>query len=217
MRVHLIGDTHGKAMKASGYPDGSIQLGDFNLGGYETWEPEEGRRLAFIDGNHDDFTSIDKNGGDPQEIQPGLFYIPRAWVCGHVMFLGGAESIDYRQRQKGHDIFFEESISQADFWKATSHNGRIEVMLTHTCPDFVGKKVFHGLKQDMPSDKALTSLWEHFKPNLWVFGHFHKMFDEVIEGTRFICLPECQGMVFNLPLEGWPDILSGKSDRSLPE
>jgi hypothetical protein len=28
------------------------------------------------------------------------------------------------------------------------------------------------------------------KPKLWIFGHWHVPFDEVIAGTRFICLPE---------------------------
>lgn len=28
------------------------------------------------------------------------------------------------------------------------------------------------------------------KPKLWLFGHWHMPFDEVVSGTRFICLAE---------------------------
>jgi predicted phosphodiesterase len=36
------------------------------------------------------------------------------------------------------------------------------------------------------------------KPDLWIFGHHHKSFDETIGGTRFICLNELESKVFDL-------------------
>jgi hypothetical protein len=200
-------------MDARGFQNGSIQLGDFNLAGYDGWKPKEDHRVAFIDGNHENFPNINKDGDAPQEIRPGLFYIPRGWVCGRVMFMGGAESIDHQHRHLGYDLFYEESISQGDFQKAMNYKGPIEAMLSHTCPDFVGCRIFTGARLNMPSEKALTLLWEEFRPKLWVFGHFHKSFDEVIHGTRFVCLPECQAGSFDLPLADWPGILSS----SLPQ
>lgn len=212
MITQVIGDTHGKAMDASMYPDGAIQVGDFNLAGYDSWKPKDGVRIAFIDGNHDQFTSIDKSGDCPQEIQPGLFYLPRGWVCGKVMFLGGAESIDHRNRHVGHDMFLEESISQSDFGKAISYDKQVSVMITHTCPNFVGPQILHGAKETMSSEIALTRLWEKFKPALWIFGHFHKDFDKIIDDTRFVCIPTLKSREFDLPLENWPDVLSNQRE-----
>jgi predicted phosphodiesterase len=211
MKVSIVGDTHGKAMEARQFSDGAIQVGDFNLTGYDAWKPLEGRRVAFIDGNHDHFPSLKTRADAPQEVQPGLFYIPRGWVCGKVMFMGGAESIDANMRHVGWDVFFEESITQADFTKAFAHDGKIEVFIAHTCPDFVSSSIMKragGFKYNQSSEIALRVLWEHFKPSLWIFGHFHLLYDQTIDDTRFMCLPTLQVRKFDLPLENWPAVLS---------
>jgi hypothetical protein len=33
-------------------------------------------------------------------------------------------------------------------------------------------------------------MWNFYKPETWIFGHWHLSFDKVISGTRFICLNE---------------------------
>lgn len=38
----------------------------------------------------------------------------------------------------------------------------------------------------------LQKMFEEHKPELWIFGHHHKSKDEVINGTRFICLDELE-------------------------
>ena len=214
MRISLVGDTHGKAMDASQFVDGAIQVGDFNLSGYDRWKPLPGRRLAFIDGNHDHFPTLKTSAEAPQEIQPGLFYIPRAWVCGRVMFMGGAESIDAKSRHPGWSIFPEESITQADFRRAFYQDVKIEVFISHTSPEFISKKMIRGGKENQSSEMALSGLWERFRPSLWVFGHFHQPFDQTIQGTRFVCLPIQRSREFDLPLENWPDVLSNQGKES---
>jgi len=216
MIVSVVGDTHGKVMEARQFCDGAIQVGDFNLTGYDKWKPLEGRRVAFIDGNHDHFPSLKTSADSPQKIQPGLFYLPRAWVCGKVMFFGGAESIDAHTRHLAWDFFVEESISQADFHKAHAHNGNIEVFICHTCPEFVSHHVMMGtgrVKYRQSSEIALQALWEHFRPSLWIFGHFHLPFDQTMSDTRFVCLPSMRHRKFDLPLENWPDALSDEGEE----
>jgi len=216
MKVSIVGDTHGKIMEARQFSDGAIQVGDFNLSGYDLWKPLEGRRVTFIDGNHDHFPSLKTNTDVPQEVQPGLFYIPRAWVCGKVMFLGGAESIDADTRHPGWSHFQEESITQRDFAKAYNYDGRIEVFISHTCPDFISSRIMKrtgGTKFNQSSEVALSSLWERFRPSLWVFGHFHIPHDEVVNDTRFVCIPTLHVRKFDLPLENWPGVFSDKREE----
>jgi hypothetical protein len=31
-------------------------------------------------------------------------------------------------------------------------------------------------------------MFELHQPKLWVFGHYHTDYDEVIQGTRFVCV-----------------------------
>jgi predicted phosphodiesterase len=213
MIVSVVGDTHGKAMVANHFRDGTIQVGDFNLAGYDQWKPAEGHRVAFIDGNHDHFPSLKTNADSPHEIQPGLFYLPRAFVCGKVMFMGGAESIDDHARHAGWNLFVEESISQADFHRAFSYEGNVDVFISHTCPEFISNHILVGSKRRQSSELALQKLWEHFRPSLWIFGHFHIPFDLAMDGTRFVCLPPLHQQEFDLPLENWHGALSNVATK----
>ena len=40
--------------------------------------------------------------------------------------------------------------------------------------------------------QALQAMWSAHSPELWIFGHWHKSFDHVLRGTRFICLAELE-------------------------
>jgi hypothetical protein len=43
-------------------------------------------------------------------------------------------------------------------------------------------------------------MWETHQPELWIFGHRHVPFDQVANGTRFVCLAELEARDFDLPL-----------------
>ena len=42
---------------------------------------------------------------------------------------------------------------------------------------------------------GLTALWRRLpqRPPLWVFGHFHRVHDRLVEGTRFVCVGSSDG------------------------
>lgn len=61
-------------------------------------------------------------------------------------------------------------------------------MITHTCPSSVIGLVRGNKDYSSRTDQALQSMLESHTPKLWVFGHFHTSFDEVINGTRFVCV-----------------------------
>ena len=72
------------------------------------------------------------------------------------------------------------------------------VMVTHDVPQSVAKHLFFSEGrhlQNRPQFKTLTGsafdeMLRIHKPDLWIFGHYHYDIDEVVDGTRFICLNE---------------------------
>jgi hypothetical protein len=202
MKTWLVGDTHGgRCINPSWMSHGSIQLGDMclgNYGSYRKWRWPAGTVRAFIDGNHDWFPMLNPNAPSPVEVAPGLLYVPRGFVSGRVMMIGGAESHDKYLRTPGYDWFPEESITQNQFMRIMDYAGPVEVILSHTCPNTVAWHM--GFHSSPPSELALDAILEKFKPALWVFGHCHIPFDETIDGTRFVCIPNNQRLEFDIPL-----------------
>jgi hypothetical protein len=188
MKIMIVGDVHGEfgtlnTLINRRKPDMIIACGDF---GY--WPKFKGftvndiklqgaKMLMWCDGNHEDFWSLKDRDSD--EIAPGIFYMPRGSTYtlpdGRViMFMGGAHSIDKNMRTVGIDWFPEETITQSDIYKLPDID--VDIFITHTCPaelvPIMVKDRFSG-KDYEPSNKALSHLWELYKPDLWYFGHWH--------------------------------------------
>jgi len=69
-----------------------------------------------------------------------------------------------------------------------------KIIISHDCPNIVRKYFFNI------SDKSLTTngmqfMFDSYKPDLWIFGHHHKSKNEVIEGTKFVCLSELEWVI----------------------
>ena len=49
-------------------------------------------------------------------------------------------------------------------------------------------------KRDYPSRtrQAFDAMMSIHRPKLWIFGHWHRSRNEMIDGTRFICLAELE-------------------------
>ena len=67
-------------------------------------------------------------------------------------------------------------------------------MITHDCPHEARKQLF-GIDEKSITTNGLQAMFESHQPDLWVFGHHHKSKNELINGTRFICLTELETMV----------------------
>lgn len=214
----VIGDVHGKFNEYYNLVKNersSFQIGDFGFG--QAWNALNYSELdpkfhKVGQGNHDPHDSLH----DDVKYWTGR-YGP-VDIDGHNIFwIGGALSIDlvyrvgewmsrnrsptYRSWWANEQLSYQEMRDCEKKWK----NKKPAVVFTHTCPSFIIKDYFNGNKganimdaygwgsdyNDMTS-QFLDHLWVIHKPDLWIFGHFHKSWNQTIQGTEFRCLAELE-------------------------
>jgi len=210
----VIGDIHGDFGGPSGLnsfitkkqPKLILACGDF--GYWPRWKeksknakyPKERKivkagdtEIRFCDGNHEDHWSL-RNLKD-NEVYPNVFYQKRGSVYTledgrNVLFMGGAQSIDKIYRTEGLDWFREEEISYADMENLPDPNTKIDIVISHTCPESIESQLFNGynLSVDDWSRKALEHIRQIYKPDLWYFGHFHGFKEFYALGCKWTCL-----------------------------
>jgi len=208
LRVTLIGDIHQKrAMFNAEYmPPNSIQLGDLGFD-YSQWDrnnrrlrnPKPGRR-HFIGGNHDAYNILIPEADYLQEINPELCHIPRGYVSGKVMFIGGADSIDAHHRIPGYDWFPEERLSMMEVDCILQYEGRVDVIIAHDLPAFAYPGV--GIHNIVGSHcRDLEEIFYKFRPSRWYAGHHHKSVQFSVEGCHFKVLDIGERLTVDLPLD----------------
>lgn len=183
--IRFIGDVHGKFPqyeKLLGDME-SRQVGDFGVG-FGVPNPHVDTSLhKWIRGNHDD---PDKAVLEPGWIKDGDF-------DGTIFAMGGAESTDRHLRSEGINWWPDEQLSYGDLWRIAElyEHAKPKVMISHDAPEPICHYMLGYVDWNRSRTKqALSAMFSAHKPKLWVFGHYHKEFDDVIEGTRFVCLPE---------------------------
>jgi hypothetical protein len=210
-KTRFIGDVHGLRHELTfilrNLPEdvtSAIQIGDMGVGFGQSdyWHESledmlEAANCRFIRGNHD----------NPFECRRMRTCIKDGLVEDGTMFVGGAWSIDnpaappgWHRRTLGIDWWPEEQLSHAQLTQLSFLYGMVKprVMVTHDIPQSVSDKLFFGegrILEGRPqyntrTGVAFDSMFGVHKPKLWVFGHWHHDIDEVIDGTRFICLNE---------------------------
>jgi len=198
MQATFIGDVHGKYQQyktlIKSAPN-TIQIGDMGIG-FRRWPHgefssnppydtmvETGAR--FIRGNHD----------NPNVCAHHTQWIPDGTYDDGVMLIGGAFSIDHMYRVEDFSWWKNEELSyeQFEILMALYNSHKPTVMVTHDCPlSIIPMMHSHPFKDNSRTQVALQKLLDIHKPKLWVYGHHHKSFDVVIEGTRFVCLAELE-------------------------
>lgn len=198
----FIGDVHGLYKSYKQILDNcenSIQVGDLGLGFRFTSGPREGEftqnppyykmkegNHRFIRGNHD----------NPGECRKNSQWIPDGTVEGDTMFVGGALSIDKQFRMEDYTYWKDEELDQEalDHVFHTYLTTKPRVMITHECPEQLAFSLNGAYKAEFPSRTRTTfgRMWDAYTPEVWVFGHWHTSFDQIINGTRFICLDELE-------------------------
>lgn len=207
--IRFIGDVHGKfnryrsMIKNSPHP--TIQVGDFGVGfrnrnGKYTEQPDDkltelmsSGGHTYIRGNHD---NPDWCKGDPLCILDGATH-------GNMMFVGGAVSIDKPYRIEGQSWWPEEELTKAELDAIVETYSQVkpQIMVTHECPERVAVQIVQSLsmrshpvkleeKWASRSRAAFERMMEIHQPRIWIHGHWHVRKDWVIDGTRFLCLPE---------------------------
>jgi predicted phosphodiesterase len=203
-KTRFVGDIHGHKYELSLVLDNLpedvtsvIQVGDMGVGfgqGDYWLESLEYMLSAvngrFIRGNHD----------HPAICKTMTSWIPDGKVENDIMFIGGAWSIDYQRRTKDYDWWEDEELSYEELNRLVSVYDAVRprIMVTHDIPHSVASKLFfaegrpfYGRGQYRTrTASALDAMLDIHKPDLHIFGHWHFDVDEIIDGTRFICLNE---------------------------
>jgi len=175
--------------------------------------------LHVIDGNHEDHRWLRRAvltgaaGGWRGELN--LFFQPRSSIVrfgsSKVGFIGGALNADRPQR---HNLFggFPNYILRRQRQHAITlfNRERPELVVTHSCPAGIGLGLrgspglelevaehiaaagFDPGPRDDRGETELSRLWAglRYRPRAWVFGHFHRSHQALIEGTRFVCVDD---------------------------
>lgn len=194
----FIGDVHGKYEQYKRIikeHKNTIQVGDMGVG-FRRWphgEPCQNpphalmveKNARFIRGNHD----------NPDVCRKHSQWIIDGHVEDDMMFIGGAFSIDWRYRIEDYSWWKDEelSIDHLNLLHDCYRVAKPACMVTHDCPITVIKYLHsHHLFDNSRTQQALEAMWHVHKPTVWVFGHHHMSFDQVIDGTRFVCLNELE-------------------------
>lgn len=207
--IRFIGDVHGKfgrykrILEESPHP--TIQVGDMGVGfrnratGAWSSNPPYDQMAAgthrFIRGNHD----------SPEVCAKHTQYIADGHTESGMMFVGGALSIDRAYRTEGYSWWSDEELPEGRLAELVMEfvNYRPKIMVAHECPEVIAERIVGrmpdlqrggGIKLDprfaSRTRVAFQRMAELYQPKLWIFGHWHVPFDEVVGGTRFVCLPE---------------------------
>lgn len=195
--MKLIGDVHGKYgpyKRLIKDNRDTIQVGDLGLG-FRRWPHGEfttnppydemvRANAMFIRGNHD----------NPGVCRNNTQWIEDGHIEGDVMFIGGAHSIDWHLRDEDFSWWRDEEISEEKMLECTESLNKVKprMMVTHDCPGSVVPYMPKAYKPSSRTSLFFDVLWQQHQPDLWVFGHHHNSFDQVMNGTRFVCLAELE-------------------------
>lgn len=221
-RLFITGDTHNiiniTKFYYSNFPvqmdltkdDIIFILGDFGgiwNGGEDEqsllkWYESKNWTTVFLDGNHENFDLlkqypvVDFNGAAAHKINDSIYHIMRGEVMElnnkKFFILGGAESVDKKERIEGKSWWKEESISPTEFAHSLDslkdHEWKIDYVLTHTGGTSINN--FFGYTSTQ-SDLFLDTILKYIDYKQHFCGHLHEdvivdqksrvLYDDIIE------------------------------------
>jgi hypothetical protein len=208
-RIVVAGDWHGNALHAINvictaaallpgqWRPTILHLGDFGIwpgnAGAEYLHlvrgycEDKGVRIWFVDGNHEDFTQLEKfRGGDP------VRWLPRGtrwtWHGRTWLALGGGVSLDRAIRTEGESWWPQEEITEDQAAEAIA-GGPAHVLVSHDCPSgvthtFPPAPRFWDLADLARNDRHRERLQEvagAVQPGWLLHGHLHKAYQRVAD------------------------------------
>lgn len=203
-RVLVAGDTHGNTAWVEGLVRTAaeqhcpivFQVGDFGyfpdlsggprfLTAVDAACARHGVEFWFIDGNHDDHFALaqHREADAPVALTDHVTYIPRGArvSLGELTFgfLGGAFSVDWRDRTHGIDWWPNETPDHSDL--ARLGTGRLDVLITHDAP--AGIDLASGrlpAEDQVRADETralIATAVEATLPRIAIHGHWHHPHD----------------------------------------
>ncbi len=184
----IIGDVHGKIdpyyKLLQKWKGNSIQVGDFGFKKQHEWHLKniDNTKHKINFGNHDDPTYLDK----PHSLGNWSY-------SDGIMTVRGAWSIDKAFRTENIDWWANEELNYEEMQAAIDAyiKNKPRVMITHDAPHDARVELF-GCHEKSITSNGLQAMFEAHQPELFIFGHWHDSRNEVINGTRFICLAELE-------------------------
>lgn len=208
-KVMFVGDLHGKSLffercAQRAYDAGVdtlMQLGDFGYWPHMEWggpflnDVQEiceslGLDLYWLDGNHENHDALRHMVSLSSQQQyvytdgrTRVRYVPRGtkWTWHGVRFaaMGGAFSIDWRDRIHGMSVWLGETTSDYDVSKLDGET--VDILLTHDAPvssPFPAHWIDIPVKEDDRQQQAanmqrITMVRETVKPAWHFHGHWH--------------------------------------------
>jgi len=209
-RIGILGDLHGdlehlvvvsRTMEARGIHV-LLQLGDFGfiwpdtnwghaLDKIENRLRKAGQVLYFVDGNHEDFTTLNGfpiSADGLRHVRPSIIHIPRGWrtTLAHgrtFAAMGGANSIDRGLREEGVSWWPEESITEADLERLGTEP--VDILVGHDAPapwpkldKRLGQSPTWWSEEDQhyadDGRQMLTRAFTAVQPKHFFGGHFHR-------------------------------------------
>jgi predicted phosphodiesterase len=192
----IIGDVHGHydiyhrlIRKARS----TIQLGDFGFD-YTTLSIVDARQHRILAGNHDNYDEVEKW---PHFL--GNYGVHNVAGFGNIFFVRGGLSIDRFLRTEGVSWWAGEELGMADCYKTMVEYEKIKpnFVVSHECPLSIVPHVTASPKIiTSRTNQLLERLLAIHKPSLWIFGHYHKSWSKIVDGTQFTCLNELECLDF---------------------
>ena len=211
--MRIIGDVHGDMdsyLNIASEADMSIQIGDLGFD-YSRLKRLNPKKHKFIGGNHDNYDLYEdcpNSMGDWGLINEKMHLKRKEkfWFMRGAFSINASDLIHEFADTGVLNWWKEEELTDVQLDDAV-FNYRVhkpDVVITHDCPtvirdtfddvDLIHSTWDFDLDWYSRTQSALQVMWNFHKPKLWVFGHWHRLCNEVIDGTRFICLNELEYM-----------------------
>ena len=195
-KVYLISDVHGSKefkglidyLDMASRDDLLIILGDLHFGFDTTEEWQEfnrwllslDKKIAFIDGNHDNYGSIwsypleEWHGGLVNRINDNIVYLRRGEIYDiggkSVFTFGGCKSSEI-WKSKGNPVYDGEEATEEEIARAKEnlarHGNKVDYVLTHKYEDGKNSNV------SLPLFELTSYIEENVEYIGWFFGHYH--------------------------------------------
>ena len=215
--MRVISDVHGKTdeyLKIIADCEYSLQLGDLGFD-YDFFEENkvDPDRHKFHGGNHSD---MDNYYECPNALGD---FGPSSLNNLDFFYVRGSISIDCVPRIKHYILtgektwWYEEELSRNELEEAIEKYEQVkpDLMFSHDCPSSIKSMLSSGQMMEQfgwpaefscQTQQALEVMLSIHQPKLWCCAHWHRTFDEVINGTRFICMPELGYLDLSLSDDG---------------
>lgn len=207
MTLRIIGDVHqdyDSFLPLLRGADHVLQVGDLGLNYRYLREYAPKLNWNAIGGNHDCYQHDSDEYFRKQSFFLDDFGVHEVAGFPPIFYCRGAWSIDGKRRRMTDSPEYptwweEEELTHEQFEEAIRQYARLKprIVVTHEGPlstvSATGNPSFaraYGYEPVIKTrtNQAFEAMLDQHRPELWIFGHMHRRWEQTIEGTQFVCL-----------------------------